>query len=178
MNRIFWGTIIPLFIGFTILAPLQGFGAIEGKSIPVITQSFASPQLIPGDTWKIYLNVSDPNGKMKYILAMVDQAGVGPYPVSFIRIKKGNQKEMSGYIYLNSFHFAEVPNSLNNTTLNLTVQIKDSAGNYSNPVVFPLYINTRADEETPPNGIFQERDLGPVMIDLQSITGGRGFHEF
>ena len=178
MNRMLWSVMIPLFLGFTMLMPVQGFGAIEGKDIPVVTKAFASPELIPGDTWKIYLNVSDPNGEMKYIVAMVEQPGVAPYPISFIRVKKENRKELSGYIYLTSLQFADVPNSLNNTTLNLTVQIKDSAGNYSNPVVFPLYLNTRAAEETPPKGVFQERALGPVMIDLQSVTGGRGAHDF
>ena len=39
---------------------------------------------------------------MKYIFATVSQPGANPYPVSIIRIKGENQKELSGYIYLNT----------------------------------------------------------------------------
>jgi len=57
------------------------------KVIPVITQSFASTSLGAGDTWKVYLNASDPDGDMKYIVCTIDQPGIGIYPVSFTRVK-------------------------------------------------------------------------------------------
>ena len=40
---------------------------------------------------------------MQSVFAIVDQPGAGPYPLSITRLKRGNQKEISGYIYLTNF---------------------------------------------------------------------------
>ena len=144
---------------------------VDIKGVPVITQSFASKEIRPGETWKIYLNVSNPEGGIKNIFAVVDQAGTGPYPLSIIRIQGENDKELSGYIYLNTSNpytrFGFVP-------LKLTVQVEDRAGHFSAPVVFPLFMHGRAVQEAPPQGVFKEQDLGPIMITLHGIVGGAG----
>jgi len=149
-----------LAIGFAPLQAAEG----GGKAIPVITQSFASKEASPGDTWKIYLNVVDPNGEMTNIYAVVDQAGSGQYPVSIIKVMKENQKELSGYIYLSTFH-SDSP--LNDVNITLTVQVQDRSGDFSQPAVFPLKLNIRSVQEPPPQGIFKERALGPVMFKLR-----------
>ena len=74
-----------LVIGYATLARAE----VAGKAVPVITQSFASTKVWPGETWKVYLNISDPDGEMKYIFATVEQPGVGQYPLSIIRVKGG-----------------------------------------------------------------------------------------
>ena len=53
--------------------------------------------------------------------------------------------------------------------LTLTVQVRDRAGQFSEPVKFPLSINSRYSQEPPPEGVFQETDLGPIMIDLRAV---------
>ena len=111
-----------------------------GKSVPVITDSFAANTVRPGDTWMVYLKASDPSGGMKYIVSVVSQPGQGPYPISFTRVRGENGKELNGYIYLNTL----VPSGyefLNFASLSLTVQIKDKAGTFSKPVEFPLYFD-------------------------------------
>ncbi len=129
---------------------------------PIIHQSFAAGQVRLGDLWKIYLQASDPDGDMERIVCRIDQAGAGTYPVSFIPVPKEQKKDLSGYIYLTT-----LPNQgLNYLTLTLTVQIQDKGGNYSQPVAFPLKFDPLAKEETPAAGIFQERELGPVSIQL------------
>lgn len=59
---------------------------ITEKATPVITQSFASPQVSTGDTWKIYLKASCPNGEMKKMYAEINQPGVIPYPLIIVGI--------------------------------------------------------------------------------------------
>lgn len=142
----------------------------KGKGTPVISQSFASPSLWLGDTWKVYLNASEPDGDMKYIVCTIAQPGMGTYPVSFTRIKEENRRQLSGYIYLTTRGLYG-PN-LSNITL--TVQIQDRAGNFSNPASFPLLFQQGAKQEAPPvdTYTFQETDLGPIMITLQSSSGG------
>jgi hypothetical protein len=132
------------------------------KGIPRITDSFAAREIQPGGTWKVYLKAEDPDGDMKYILCVLDQAGAGVYPVRLVKIPADQQKNLCGYIYLNTGgaqgeYFVG---------LMLTINIQDGAGDYSESVSFPLHLQPWAKEEHPATGIFEERDLGPIMIDL------------
>ena len=151
-----------LTIGYTTLARAD----VTGKTVPVISQSFASRQVWPGETWKVYLNASDPNGEMKNIFAVVEQPGLGPYPLSITRIRKENRKEISGYVYL----VTSAPNySLNFINLSLTIWVQDHSGNFSAPVTLPLSINSRYTQEAAPSGVYKEHDLGPVMVNLRTV---------
>jgi len=152
-------------MGCAGLEPIEVREKTYGKAVPVISESFASKQIRPGATWKIYLIASDPDGDMKNIVCIVEQPGVGTYPVSITRIGENNQKELSGYIYLNTFS----RDDLNFVTITLTVQVQDKAGHYSQPAVFPLSLQSRSRQEPPPPGIFKENDLGPIMIQLRTI---------
>ncbi len=115
--------------------------------------------------------MSDPNGEMRNIYAVIDQPGVGQYPLSILRVKPENRKELSGYIYLST---ATPVAPLYFINLMLTVQVQDRSGNFSQPVVFPLSINNRSTQEVPPQGVFKEDALGPVMVTLKTIDGGGG----
>ncbi len=140
----------------------------KGGGIPVIRASFASPSLALGETWKVYLNASDADGDMKYIVCTIDQPGIGPSSAGFTRIKEENRQQFSGYIYL----FTGGMSGVNPSNLTLTVQIQDRKGHFSNPVSFSLSFELRAQQETPPLDVFQEKDLGPIMINLGSSIGG------
>jgi hypothetical protein len=141
---------------------------------PVITQAYAAPQMRTGGAWKIYLNASDPNGSMQYIVATLVQPGRGGgYPPSFTRIKNKGQQQLSGYIYLNTAN--NVQQSMNFTNLIVTLQVKDRNGNMSNPVSFPLHFQMSALQEPPTSGVFEEENLGPVMIQIRPLgDSGKG----
>ena len=138
---------------------------ISEKATPVIAQSFASKQISPGETWKIYLKASSPNGEMRRIYAEINQPGMNPYPISIIRIKKEDQKELSGYISLNTAN-AESP--MDAVNLTVTVHVQDRSGNFSQPVVFPFPMTPRSTQEAPPQGVFKEEALGALMVTLDN----------
>ena len=48
---------------------------------------------------------------------------------------------------------------------------------YSKPMEFSLYFDPRATvQEEPPNGVFKEQALGPIMVNLHPFdVGGGGF---
>jgi hypothetical protein len=131
---------------------------------PVIHESFASKEISPYETWKIYLKASDPDGNMKNIYAVVEQPGIGPYPLSVTRIKPENQKEFSGYVYLSAA--GSDVSALNYVKVSLTVWIQDRSGNFSEAAVFSTTMNNRYRQEAPPAGRFSETDLGPIMVRL------------
>lgn len=161
---------------FLLLTGCAGLGFFQdreekyGKSIPVITQSFASQQMRPGDTWKIYIKASDPDGDMKNLYAEIFQPGMGSYPLSITRIKEVNGKDLSGFFYLNTGH----EQSLHFVNLILTVHIQDKAGHFVKPAVFPLAFNSAAVQQAPPAGVFQEKDLGPIMVTIRSADNDGG----
>jgi hypothetical protein len=160
-----------LVAGGAMFEPRAAQPAVEGKKPPVLLQSFASKELRPGDVWKVYLKASDPEGQMKYIFATVSQPGANPYPVSIIRVTGENQKELSGYIYLNTAPAAQA--NFFNLTLTLSVSIKGTGG-FSEPAVFPLAFEAKPSPEGPPDGVFKEQKLGPISVNLQTVSGGGG----
>lgn len=167
-NFLSWISIFGLAAGALGCAGLESLEkreALYGKEPPVIQKSYAAERISPGDTWRIYLTASDPDGDMKHIVCTLDQAGVGTYPVSFTRISEERQKELAGYIYLNTLTFQ----NLDFVTLALTVQIQDRAGHFSEPAVFSLLLAGAGRQDPPPPGLFPETDLGPIMIRLRTI---------
>lgn len=167
--------VIFLLLGAVSCAHLGGMEEKEkiyGKNSPVIEKSFASSQLRPGALWKIYIRASDPDGDMETIETVVEQTGMGTYPASFIRIKSENGKELSGYVYLNmsgpsGYDF------LYNQELTVSVQIKDKAGHTSSPVSFKVLLLAGKVPKTPPEGVFKEAELGPIMVTLRPASGQR-----
>jgi hypothetical protein len=134
-------------------------------SQPVITRSYASEKIRLGDTWKAYINASDPGGAMKYIVVTVSQFGSGgAYPVSYIRIKGENSREFSGYVYLNTSQ--NLHQGLHFTNITLTAEVKSKTGKTSEPVTFPLHFSNEK-QAPPPQGVFQEKELGPIMITIE-----------
>jgi hypothetical protein len=172
--------------GIVVLLLMAGCATIKnveerektyGKEAPVITENFASKQLRPGDTWKIYLKASDPGGDIYRVVAMVNQPGLGLYPVSYTKVPQENGKELSGYIYLNT-HGPYGVGWQNFLSLSVTIQIQDRAGHFSEPVTFPLSLQNRYTQEPPPTGKFKEQSLGPIMVVLRDPAGDQsdGFY--
>ena len=159
-----------LAMGWAMFVPGTAQSVSDEKGSPVIAQSFASKELRAGEVWKVYLKASDPKGKMKYIFATISQPGVGVYPVSITRIKGENQREFSGYIYLNTA--PDPSTSFFNLTLTLSINIQSKGGVFSQPVFFPLSFSAQPVQEKPPEGVFQDQNLGPIMIDLRTASGG------
>jgi hypothetical protein len=173
-GRLWSGLVLFSFLaGCAAMEPVEVREKTYGTATPVISQSFASKEARPGDTWKVYMKAEDPDGDMRRIVCAVDQPGMGTYPASYIRIKEVERKDLAGFVYLN------IPGSrdLDFVNLTLTVQVQDMAGHLSQAAVFALALNPRAAQEAPPQGNFPEKDLGPVMIQLRTPYEESGRHE-
>jgi hypothetical protein len=162
--------LLPL-AGCALLGGVAAREKIYGKATPVITQSFASPRVKMGENWLLYINASDPDGDMDRIVCSIEfQDGAEhPSPVGFVKIPKDREKNLSGYFYL------DISDLYRPTQIILTLRIQDKAGHYSAPLSFPVSIvepsSKENRQEEPPAGIFQEENLGPIMISLASETG-------
>ncbi len=157
------------FVGAALLLLAAGCATLEsvpiGNAMPTITQSFASPKISPGDTWRIYLNASSPDGKMKKIFVTVLQAGVD-YPTTIIKVKEEDQKKLSGYIFLNTLG----PGSqFNFVDITVVISIQDESGQFSQKAAFPVSFQGRFVQEKPAGGIFAEKNLGAIVVALHPI---------
>ena len=154
-----------LVLFFGGLALGSAFGQDKAGK-PIIHDSFAAKEISPYETWKVYVKASDPDGSMRSIYAVVEQRGIGPYPLSITRLKAENQKEFSGYVYLNSA--GSDVSAMNYSQVNLTIWVQGRGGKFSEPATFTVSLNNRYKQEPPPAGKFEEKDLGPIMILLRS----------
>ena len=157
-------TLLFLLAGCSIMETVKGREPKYGSNAPLITKAFAAQEIWAGETWKIYLEASDPDGDMKTIVCWIDQPAVS-YPSSFTRIREGQRQNLSGYIFLTT------KPGINLFNLTLYVQIVDEAGHSSVPLSIPLIFNARAKQENPPPGAFKENELGPINIELRPIPG-------
>ena len=171
-KKLFIFPLLLVFImGCSMMMDMAAREKVYGKAAPVVTDSFASKEIMPGDTWKVYLKASDPDGDMDSVVSEIYQGGVGNYPISFTKIREGNRRELNGYVYLNTLS-AGGSQWENFWYIDLTLSIKDKAGHYSKPVVYRLTFQGRSTQEPPPSGVFQEQDLGPILVNLHPINDG------
>ena len=172
MNRKFFagGMALFLFTGCSACESLEVKELKYGKAPPVIEQSFASKAMRKGDTWRIYLRASDPDGDMKTIIAYFKRgAGGGPTAVSHTQIKENDRREINGYLY-----WYPGPEVDGFPEIAMTIQIEDMAGHFSKPFSLPLRIQPSGSQELPPEGAFQEKELGPIMITLKPVSANVG----
>ena len=151
-------------------------GTEAGGSPPVITNSFASKELSPGDIWKIYVEANDPDGDMRQFVCVIKQVGYGSYSPDYVVIKGPHREKLKGY--LRFFSRAGGGSRLGEwTNLSLTLYIRDRGRKRSNKVVFPLTLS-RGSKQGPPPPPFntgQVDRLGTITTELKDPFGGYGF---
>jgi hypothetical protein len=135
-------------------------------SAHVIVDYYAAKVIRPGDTWKIFLRAEDPDGDMSDIAAVLWQAGAGTYPTEVTRLKGDDRKEFSGYLFLST------PNDSNlmSDEMELTILVRDSQGNRSQPIKLPLRFSLGARQEVPETWAEADKHrLGALMINIETF---------
>jgi hypothetical protein len=170
-KKIIWG-LASLFL----LAGCATFESAEvreqryGKAAPVIDQYFASPSMRQGDTWKVYLRASDPDGDMKRIVTYLGPGSrAADSSAAFTRLREEDRREFSGYLYW--FPGSDVGYS---GPYVMIIQVEDQAGHYSAPISLTLNIQPSGRQESPPAGVFQEKEIGAVLISIKRRANGDG----
>ena len=146
----------------------------EGQA-PIAIDAYAAQVIRPGDIWMIFFRAEDPRGDMKSVAAVLWQAGVGYYPTEVNMLKPEDAKQFSGYFSMRT------PGgfSINWDELELTLIVRDSQGNRSQPVKLPLTFDLAAKQEIPEK--WQDaanHRLAALMFDIESSLfynrGGNG----
>jgi hypothetical protein len=108
------------------------------------------------------------------IATVVDQAGYGRYPTSWVYLKPTDRKHFKGYLQWNTYS-SKTPYVSEWTPITLTVSVFNKSGNESNVFAFPITFETgvkrAASYPVPPP--FNQNDvsrLGFINIDLIDPT--------
>jgi hypothetical protein len=136
---------------------------------PVIVDYYAEPVIRPGETWKFYLQAHDKDGDMKYIAALLFQAGVGYYPTSATYLGEEDRGEVSGYVFL----VTPSNQDLASDRLELTIVVWDQQGNSSKAVKLQLAFGYESTENIPPKWLLADKNsLGSMRFNIRSPGGG------
>jgi len=166
-------------VALVLFSGLQGWAqSRSGSNAPVILHAFTMEKIRYGDILKVYIEAEDPEGEMVKIATVVDQAGYGRYPTSWVYLKPTDRKHFRGYLQWNTFS-SKTPFVSEWTQITLKVSVFDKSGNESNVLAFPMTfeagVKSASSYPIPPP--FNQKDvpkLGFIDIDLVDLTIIRG----
>ena len=164
-------------IGYKILGRgTMASGPGESRG-PYITHAFVPEKIKYGDILKVYIEAEDPDGEMVKIATVVDQAGTGRYPTSWVFVKPADCKHFKGYLQWNTFS-SKTSTISEGTPFNLTVTVFDKFGK-SNALTFPMTFESgvkRASSYQLPSPFDQKdvKKLGSIDIELRDDTIFKG----
>ncbi len=129
----------------------------------IVNFSYAQDKIRKGDTWKVYLSVTDPEADMRKVVFAIDEPGGTRYNPSFMLLKKGMEKEFSGYFALHT----STPRNLYGVEIIFTMSILDGKGNIRKTFAFPLEFNGKPSKPLPSEVEKQlNQRIGIIGIDL------------
>jgi hypothetical protein len=134
-----------LLLGCAALQPYIAPPPQDKGQPPRIVEGYAAKVIRPGDTWMVFLQAENPDGDMKSIAAVLWQAGVGFYPTQINMLKAEDAKQFSGYLSLRT----PTEFNLNWDEFELTLVVRDSRMNGSQPVKLPLTFDQAAKQVIP-----------------------------
>lgn len=129
--------------------------------------AYAPEKIRQGDIWKIYLSVSDPEGRMQQVVCRVEQQGESYHKPSVNYLKKGMEKQFTGYfaVYTSSFY------ELNDFVLALYILDRD--GNVRKTLHFPLEFDQSSEPMKPlPPDLEKDLNQRIGIIDIDWVLGG------
>ncbi len=139
----------------------------QGEEEVIVHFAYAPEKIRQGDIWKIYLSVTDPEGRMQQIVCRVEQHGESYYKPSLIYLKKGMEKQFTGHFVVYTHSSYELDD------FDLALNILDREGNVRKTLRFPLEFD-QSSEPTKPLPPDMEKDLNRRIgiIDIDWDLGG------
>jgi len=139
------GVFAVVFAGCAALQPAVVSPPQDRGQPPRIVDAYAARVIRPGDTWMIFIRAEDPDGDMQSVAAELWQAGVGYYPTQVTMLKAEDAKHFSGCLFMRT----PTAFNLNWDEFELTLIVRDSRMNRSQPAKLPLTFDLAANQVIP-----------------------------
>ena len=140
--------------------------AVGPAHAPVIEDGFAVSSLWGGETWRVFLRGSDPDGDMSHLWVVVTQLGKHT-ETEIIPLRGRNQMEFAGFLtldtpsWIRSWEFVRVE-----------VRIRDRGGNLSEKVTLEARIGSPTREGLPSEWAdAAQYHLGVLFFQFQDDNG-------
>jgi len=106
----------------------------QSKEDPVVINFVYAPEKIrQGEVWRIFLSVTDPEGKMHRVVCRVKYPGGGDaFRPTTVYLKKGMEKQFAGHFAMHTSPPVELEDFV------LELSILDRAGNERKTLRFPV----------------------------------------
>ncbi len=156
-----------------ILGPDPNVGPPDEPGRPLITHAFTLEKIMYGDILKVYIEAEDPDGEMFRIATVVEQAGYGRYPTSWLYLKETDRKHFKGYLQWNTFS-SKASMLPEGTPITLTIFVLGKSRMRSNSIAFPITFESgvkRASSYQVP-APFDQKDtsrIGYIDIELMDL---------
>jgi hypothetical protein len=140
----------------------------NAKRPPAIISFQAERTIRPGDTWRVYLKLRDPDCDMAYVITQLYQSSAASYPVSFTPIREYGCPDLVGYIFLRT----PPDRALIWNQYEAKVFVRDRQGNHSKSIDLPLnfdWIPSKEQVEQWQNATVVS--IGAINVDLANALG-------
>lgn len=151
---------------------IQELESAYGANPPKIETSFASRTVAAGDTWKVYIRGSDPDGDLRFLNVSLWMATAVMTPIR-LELLPEHSRAISGYMSLDTNRFSDGFLRLTPGEIRLYVSLEDRAGHRSDLSVLHTSLILGAKQDRPAPGTFEERYLGSVPLEFL-MQGGMG----
>jgi hypothetical protein len=133
---------------------------------PRIEDGFAVSSLWGGETWRVFLRGSDPDGDMSHLWVVVTQLGKHT-DTEIVPLRGRDQEEFSGFLTLNT------PSWIRSWDyVRVEVRIRDRAGNLSDKATFEAQIGFPTRESVPSEwASATQHHLGVLFFQFQDDNG-------
>jgi len=152
---------------FSIFHGLTTVVRAEAQAELIVHFAYAPEKIRQGDIWKIYLSVTDPEGRMHQVVCRIEQSGESYYKPSLIFLKKGMERHFTGHFAVYTHSSSKLDDFV------LVLNILDREGNVRKTLRFPLEFD-QSSEPIKPFPPDMEKDLNRRIgiIDIEWDLGG------
>jgi hypothetical protein len=154
-------SLFSIFFGLMTVIHAQAEGEL------IVHFAYAPERIRQGDIWKIYLSVTDPEGRMQQVVCSVEQHGESHYKPSLIYLKKGMERHFTGHFAVYTHSSYELDDFV------LALNILDREGNVRKTLRFPLEFDQSSEPAKPlPADMEKDLDRRLGIIDIDWDLGG------
>jgi hypothetical protein len=146
----------------------QELEAAYGPHPPQWEATFASPVVAPGDTWRLYLKARDPDGDIQFIHIWIEMPSRTTTPIR-LAVEPEAGGLLSGYLFMNTMDFGAEMKDLVPGWIRVRLSLEDRGGHRAADAEFSLNFRFGARQEPPPPGVFEDRLLGMIPVEIAPV---------
>ncbi len=138
----------------------KGVATPVGTSVPSWKASYAAKEVGAGQSWRVYLDASDPDGDIQFISVLLNASGRESGWMR-LQVEPDQRASLSGRLEVST---SDLGRGGGAGWVRAVVILEDRAGHRSEPLGFVATMEMDARPVEPPPGSFPDRFLGGISV--------------